>query len=159
MNVVLEGPDGSGKSTLAAHLGAALGMHVQQGSGPPKAPGEVEARLTRYLALDNTIFDRHPAVSQVVYGSLRGETPSAEFLALVDKFYSSELLFVYCRATDLKLHVVKDGENPDHIATIERRHADLLAAYDRWALEKAHIVYRIGDDTSAILDVVRVIAC
>ena len=60
MNVVLEGPDGGGKSRLAEYLGAALEMYVQQGSGPPKAPGEVEKRARKYLGLENVIFDRHP---------------------------------------------------------------------------------------------------
>lgn len=159
MNVVLEGPDGGGKSTLAKMLGEALDMRVQQGSGPPKRPGEIERRMREYMQMRSTIFDRHPAVSQVVYGQLRGETMSPELASLVIDFYHSPVLFVYCRSTDASRHEVKPGEDPAHVATLTQRYSELVRHYDAWALDHAKLLYRIGDDTAELTDIIRVIAC
>lgn len=161
MNVVLEGPDGAGKSTLAALIAGALDMRVQQGSGPPREPGEIEARVVKYLAMTDTIFDRHPAISQPIYAQLRGETLSPDFTAGAVRFYETQPLIVYCRgsASSLAHHVVKDGENPEHIRTVNENYDRLCALYDRWALDHAGVIYRIGDDSSAIVDLVRVLAC
>lgn len=159
MNVILEGPDGGGKSTLAAYLGGALDLRVQQGSGPPKNHQEIEDRLASYLAMDNLIFDRHPAVSQCIYGTLRGETMTASFDRMVEQLYGQKPLFVYCRATDASRHVVKAGEDPAHIDVINRRYTTLVELYDRWALQHAQLIYRIGDDRSELTDIIRVLAC
>lgn len=158
-NVVLEGPDGSGKSTLAKALGDALDMRVQQGSGPPKRPGEIERRLREYLNMRGTIFDRHPAVSQVIYATLRDETTTAEYMELVKKFYESTPVLIYCRSYDVSRHVVKDGEDPEHIRKINDRYVELVRWYDSWALKRAHLIYRIGDEIDQLVDIVRVIAC
>lgn len=155
MNVILEGPDGGGKSTLAAFLSEHLGMPVQQGSGPPRRRGEIEDRLAHYLTIDGHIFDRHPAVSQPIYGALRGETPSTEFTMLTRSFYSTKSVLVYCRATSPEQHVVKEGENPEHVRILTMRYQDLVGAYDAWALRHAHVIYRMGDSMPRIADAVR----
>lgn len=155
MNVVIEGPDGGGKSTLAEYVARHLGKHLQQGSGPPKAPGEVERRLTTYLHMTDTVFDRHPAVSQVIYGQLRDETMSPEFASLVLDFYHADNLIIYCRSVDAGRHVVKEGEDPAHVEVLTRRYQDLVGLYDDWALRHAHLVYRIGESMDAIVDICR----
>ncbi len=158
MNVVLEGADGGGKSTLAATLADALGMRLQQGSGPPRGPGEVEARLREYNAMTGTVFDRHPAVSQVVYGTIRNDSRSAEFDRLVSEFYLTPSLFIYCRSTTPEHHVVKPGENPAHIETLTKKYDLLVSMYDGWALGHARLIYRIGDDVAATIAAARVLA-
>src|SRR5678816_3700544 len=66
--------DNSGKSTLVAFLASALKCPIQASEGPPKYEGEMETRLARYAELPHdTIFDRHPIVSQSLYGSMRGK--------------------------------------------------------------------------------------
>lgn len=157
MDIVFEGPDGSGKSTLARHVCDTLALTLIPGAGPPREPGEIERRLAKYLTITNAVYDRHPAISQPIYGALRGETSSDEFIDLVSQFYYHKPLLVYCRATDLRRHVVKPGENPEHIAIVERRHRDLLELYDAWAFEHAHVIYRIGDDVDAIVEIVRAV--
>jgi hypothetical protein len=159
VNVVIEGPDGGGKSTLARTLSDALDMRVQQGSGPPKRPGEIERRTRDYLAMRSTLFDRHPCVSQTMYGQLRGETLSPDMASLIIDFYRSPVLFVYCRSTDDSRHVVKEGENPQHIKLLHSQYDTLVSLYDRWALRHARLIYRIGDDVEELTDIIRVIAC
>lgn len=155
MNVICEGPDGGGKSTLAQAIADATSLNLCLGAGPPRGPGEIEARLRGYLELDHRVFDRHPGVSQVIYGQLRGEPSSPEFDALVRRLYGTHPLVIYCRSTSPDRHVVKPGENPDHVRRLTEGYAQLVDAYDRWAAERAHLIYRIGDDPLAIVDLVR----
>ena len=158
MNVILEGPDGGGKSTLAAKLGKTIGARVQVGNGPPRNASEIEGRMRDYNAMLDVIFDRHPCVSQPIYGALRGEDVTSLQRALIDEFYGTHNLFIYCRATSVGRHAVKAGEDPQHIAILTSRYAELVTAYDVWALTHANVVYRIGDDVSQIVDIVRVVA-
>lgn len=155
MNVVVEGPDGGGKSTLCAVLAKELGMRVQVGDGPPKTPGEIERRLRRYIEMDDVIFDRHPAISQPIYGKLRGEPPSVEFLDMVGEFYTFPAVFVYCRSTTVDHHVVKAGEDPSHVATLTARYLDLVCEYDRWACDRANLIYRFQQDSPLVVDAIR----
>lgn len=145
MNIVLEGPDGGGKSTLADELSDYLGYVVQRGSGPPKAPNEINLRIENYLTFDERIFDRHPAVSQVIYDSIRGggNLPDA---TLLRRFYTQDNLFIYCRSTNADRHVVKPGEDPKHIEVLTAKYRELVGLYDAWALKHAHVIYRIGDN-------------
>lgn len=154
MNIVLEGPDGGGKSTLAEKISAVTGLRVQQGSGPPRGVGEIEARMTAYLALDGVVFDRHPAVSQSVYGAMRGEGFSEEFVRLRDQFYDSGPLMVYCRSTTASRHVVKPGESEDHVRLLTLRYSHLVEAYDAWALKHAQLLYRIGDSVDCLVELI-----
>jgi len=156
----VEGPDGGGKSTLCRAIGEALQMRVQQGSGPPKRPGEIERRTREYLSMRGTVFDRHPAVSQPVYGQIRGEVMSPQLASLVLETHSGGHLFVYCRTVDgLSRHVVKSGEDPAHVKKLTENYEQIVEAYDRWALRHAKLIYRIGDDVEELIDIVRVIAC
>ena len=151
MNVVLEGPDGGGKSTLAQIISDACGVRVQQGSGPPKEKGEVERRALEYLAMDRVIFDRHPCISQPVYAMIRGEVISHQLNLRVLELHSQNHLFIYCRSANLDRHVVKDGENPAHVAALEAKFETVLAHYDLWAVRHAHMIYRIGDDYTRVV--------
>jgi len=151
VNVVLEGPDGGGKSTLAEILSRELRMRVQQGSGPPRAPGEVEARARSYLEMDGVIFDRHPCVSQPIYGRLRCEEITLELHQLCTQFYGMPDVRIYCRSTTIDRHRVKDGEDPRHVELLSREYKYLVAAYDEWAMQHAHVFYRIGDDVERLV--------
>ena len=154
-NVVVEGPDGSGKSTLAAYLSGALGMPLKLTEGPPKFPGEIQQRCRRYLDYQGTVFDRHPCVSQPIYAQLRN-TVEIVPPALMDEFYASDPVMVFCRATNLDRHVVKIYENPEHVASVEERFHHLVKAYDAWCLDHAHVVFRIGQDMEKIVSVIGV---
>lgn len=145
MNVILEGPDGGGKSTLAGHLSKLWNLRLQEGSGPPKKEGEIEQRLAGYLKMENTIFDRHPAVSEPIYTRIRQKQVSLEFKALTNAFYQQNNLFIYCRSTTNTRHVVKPGEDPRHIEALNANYDTLVQLYDQWALRHAHHIYRIEE--------------
>lgn len=154
-SIVLEGPDGAGKSTLAQILSVATGMRIQQGSGPPREPGEIERRAAEYLSMTDVIFDRHPLVSQHMYAEVRGEPISEEFHRLTSELYRLSPLFIYCRSLDVSRHVVKGEESQAHVEMIERHYNDLVSCYDAWALRRAHLIYRIGDDVDELTRVIR----
>jgi len=71
--IVVEGVDNSGKSTLIKALQVVFPERPVQGSeGPPKYKGEMDERVARYIMQPaNTIYDRHPCVSQPIYGTMR----------------------------------------------------------------------------------------
>jgi energy-coupling factor transporter ATP-binding protein EcfA2 len=157
VNVILEGPDGGGKSTLAAHLAGALDMRVQGGSGPPKSTQEIVDRANAYLKMTDVVFDRHPCVSQPIYGAMRGDPPAITH-ELLKAFYDSPQLIIYCRSESSHRHVVKPGENPEHVEKLTTNYQKLISHYDAWALTRAHLVYRIGDPLDQLTDIVRVVA-
>lgn len=168
MNVIIEGPDGAGKSTLIERLvdvngplvrslvGAHLYMplRVQAGEGPPKYPREINERTLRYLDMKHTIFDRHPCVSQPIYGEMRKLTFAGAVEEILPSsllhFYEQDNLFIYCRAQRLMRHVVKAHEDLKHVATVEEKYALLVDMYDKWAAMRANLTYRIGDDIDAV---------
>ncbi len=149
-NIVVEGIDASGKSTLVKVLAEKLGMHVQEGEGPPKYKGEIDERIRRLLARTDHVFDRHPCVSQAIYCSIRKgqEHPRKD---LTKQFYDTNPFFIYCRATSLDGHVVKDYEDPEHVMAVNENHTQLLKLYDAWAVRYAHCIYRIGDNVSRLI--------
>jgi hypothetical protein len=145
VNVILEGPDGSGKTTLANKLSGILGMNLQLSQGPPKFDGEIHERLAKYAKLERTIFDRHPVVSQTIYGHFRGPGPDIPTTEEVNQLYASKPLIIYCRASDLSHHKAEAHDTREHLDMVERKHQEIIQLYDRWAVEYAHMCYRIGD--------------
>lgn len=144
MNIVLEGPDGGGKSTLAAILNSLTGMPIIAGEGPPKGPGEINERARRYLKHDGVIFDRHPCVSQPVYGIIRRKDNEAIEPDILLAFYEQNHLLVHVKHTSLSLQQMTVGpnEDSDHIAAVRARYADICFSYDRWAMSCAHFIMR-----------------
>lgn len=123
---------------------------------------EINERMRSYLAMADCVFDRHPCVSQPIYGELRGREAGLDE-TLVSSLYATDDVIVYCRPESaeaaLRAHVVKPGESDDHIRRINEDYPRLLSMYDAWALRRASLIYRIGEDREALLDVLRVLAC
>lgn len=161
MIIVVEGPDASGKSTLIEHFKSRLGPTVkyQAGEGPEKYPGEINERLVRYSQWyyhnGVVIFDRHPCVSQPIYGKIRHNTAVDPEHQL--NFMLSLPVFIYCRTTriDLSNHEEKDYDSEEHMIAVRNNRAMIIAAYDLWAAKNAHIYYRIDDDKDRIVNMVR----
>jgi len=153
--IVIEGMDNSGKSTLGIHLANALNRLVQESEGPPLSDKEINERVDRYHDLKDTVFVRHPVISNAIYGAVRVEgnpiTPGRTGL-----FYESRPIIIYCDAgiRGLGGHVVKDHDTEKHLSDVENNYNKLLYLYRQWAAEHAHFVYRIGDDMDALIDTV-----
>jgi hypothetical protein len=145
MIIIIEGPDASGKSTLAEYLASALDFKIQPSEGRPKYSGEFRERLTRYSQMDDVIFDRHPVISQVVYGRARASTEDMPTGEDIRDLYAKNPFIIYARASDLTHHKVKAHDTPDHLDTIKVKSAFILDSYDSWAVLKAHYIYRIGE--------------
>lgn len=152
MNIIIEGPDNAGKSTLARALSNSLGWFISSSKGPEKYPGEIDDRVREYLKMDRTIFDRHTVVSNYVYSNV---TPRNQVLSsLVNEFYATRPLFIYCRAVagrTLETHEKKAHDTDEFLKKLEEQYPKLCEAYDDWALHHATMTYRIGDDMRRII--------
>jgi predicted HAD superfamily Cof-like phosphohydrolase len=146
--IILEGPDNGGKSTLAAELARVTGLPVQGSEGPPKHEGEMNIRIRRYLDMGPAIFDRFPAISNPIYDRALGRKADVIDPALIAEMYARSPVLVYCDPGDRGLvgHVVKERESEEHIAGVTKNARYLVDLYQGWAMRKANMVYRIGDD-------------
>ena len=157
MTVIIEGPDNSGKSTLAQHI-AAPNQLIQESEGPPKWPGEIVERISRYFAFpDDTIFVRHPAISNPIYDHTRPEHLRDPIPTMVlAEFYDLQSLMIYCDPVDRTMagHEVKGVDSDDHIRRITDHRDVITQLYRAWACRHAHVVYRIGDDMEFIKSIV-----
>jgi hypothetical protein len=158
MNVIVEGPDNSGKTTLVNYIAARLGLPIIKGEGPPNDHVEWAARFERDPG-GYTLFDRHTAVSEPIYGGiLRGVNYAEAYPHLINQFYATPRLFIYCRneTWDLNGHdATHERDTPEHLEALAQHHPAICQAYDKWALERAHVVYRIGDDMAILTAIVR----
>ncbi len=142
-NIIFEGPDSSGKSTLSSRVMATFGgqhtLTFQPGQGPPKSPEEMISRIQWFLSVDNCIFDRHPCVSQPIYGSLRNDPKLPR--DLLDEFYDQPNIFIYCRTSSLQGHEVKSYEKRAHVESVRENFGQLVELYDIWATEHRPLIY------------------
>lgn len=154
-SVILEGCDGSGKSTLSRSLTYFLDMRVQEGQGPGKDQNELNVRVNQYLHMTNTIFDRHPIISQPIYNQFRTGAPKIEEHHL-KKFAEtrSQYIIVYCEGASY-YHRPKYEETAEQLELVKNHYEDLLHAYREWALGNADIIYRIRQDMTLICRMIK----
>jgi len=162
MNIVVEGIDNSGKSTLIHHmLGSLPGYHIQPSEGPPKYEGETNVRVARYASHQRCVFDRHPAVSQMIYRTIRTGHDASEIRDdLVKQFYDSKPLFIYCDpgARGMEGHTFNSGvDTEEHLRQVREGYDTMLSLYRSWAIQHAHFIYRIGDDIPRLVQCVEII--
>jgi len=153
--IIVEGVDNSGKSTLVNYLASVLDCPVQGSEGPPQYEGEMNDRLARYSHLPaNTIFDRHPIISQTIYGTMRSHHDAFQPEWLEWLYGEIKPTIIYCDPLErgLEGHRRNTVDTDEHLKQIETGYSLLLSHYRRWALQHAHIFYRIGDDKNRILN-------
>lgn len=148
--VVVEGVDGAGKSTLIANLRRVSRQYfwVLRASGPPNNSEEVERAIDALADLGggypsvNWVFDRHPLISEPIYGKiLRGKShlddmPAAAYknhIAMIDKV-------IYCRPPFES--VVKGARTEQQLSGVHDRLRELYDAYEE-AIDFLHIHLRI----------------
>lgn len=164
MKIIVEGPDNSGKSTLIRHLSGSLGIPVVPGEGPGRSNDEINDRVRRYALIENSIFDRHPCVSQPIYNGFRVGGPVID-PDLILQFYSQDILFIHCRGRNTlegtvwrDVDAVKDASGKTHEQNVKDNHSRICAAYDAWAADHAHVTYRIGDGFAKVTAIVAALA-
>lgn len=153
--IIIEGHDNSGKSTLGKHIADRVGLlDIKESEGPPKYPNEMNERVLSYaLCKPRTLFVRHPCVSELIYGPLiRPNQPKPIMDELIESFYATSHLFIYCDPLDrgLQEHNVKPGETAEHLTGVALQYAKILGQYRFWGIRHAHIFYRIGDDMDRV---------
>lgn len=151
-NIILEGPDGSGKSTLAKKLAHELVMKVQHSGGPAKGPHDMELRLRRFAKMDYTVFDRHPCISEPIYGSYRQRLLDVN-QQQIEHFYSQGHLIIYCDGTSQTRtnHVTKGHETGEHQELLNNHGFEIIDRYRSWAINRADLVYRIGENEDKVI--------
>jgi len=141
MNIIFEGIDNSGKSTLVNAVANETQWPVGPKEGKPINFDSVIDKIERYLLFDKHLFDRHPVISQSIYGPLRDDPHVPP--ALTEAFYQQKPLIVYCRVVDKRLvgHLPSATDDLDHLKALSENYYELLQKYDRWAIRYARIFY------------------
>lgn len=153
--IVIEGMDNSGKSTLAEEMANYMELIVQESEGPPLSDEEINARVDRYEQLEGRLFVRHPVISNAIYGKFRDEgnpiTPGRTMI-----FYESNPILIYCDAGErgYEGHELKPHDTERHQTLLTNNQQALLNEYRLWAAQRAHFVYRIGDDMDRLISAV-----
>lgn len=151
--LIIEGADATGKSTLARIIARELSLNLIEGEGPPKDDEDLSERIERYKRIPNAVFVRHPVISQPIYGKLRGDFAIPPHV--IKEFYDGNHFFIYCDPVNLNIanHEIKPYEDPEHVKLVENRYEFLVNSYRHWALNKAHVIYRIGDDPITVVKI------
>lgn len=144
MNIIIEGPDGSGKSTLAEFLASNLHWPIVHSPGPPASQEEFEGRVRVALTCQRTIFDRHPIISETVYGQVRGRCYAMDCHRLRLYGLSQDVRIFSAFNPPAARHVTKTHDTLDHLELIHRKQQQIALAYAAWAFQHAHVIYN-GD--------------
>ena len=155
--IIIEGVDATGKSTLAEHLARYNDRKtvIQESEGPAKSLDEMMARVERYRQLEEEaeqggreiIFVRHPLVSEPLYANFVHRREPHVSPEAVSQLYDRRPLIIYCEPPGFPVHhVLKSTDTPEFLAKLEEGKARLLLGYRQWALSRANVIYRIGDD-------------
>lgn len=160
MQIILEGPDNAGKSTLAAHISDRLGIPIQHSGGPSKFPGEVNSRAFEFNCRRGTfIYDRHPCISQNIYVEALQNGGELVEEQHVEALYNSQPLIIYCKnVRGVEGHEQSEHSSAEYFEQVSASMERICDLYDAWAVEKATLVYRIGDSMDDICNAVAAIA-
>jgi len=131
--IIIEGMDNSGKTKLAESLSYKFNLEVMKRSGPPKNREAFILDTLELLTLDpEVIYDRHPIISEGVYGPVLRDTNVFESEGTHWEFYMDRLiknnpLLIYCRPPDTKILSFGSREQMEGVREKARR---LIDRYD-----------------------------
>lgn len=131
--IIIEGMDNTGKSTLAKKLNEQFGLRIIKRSGPPKDNGEFLLDTLSFLVLNpQAIFDRHPIISEGIYGPILRdvnvfETEGTTWEFYIDRMVTNNPLIIYCRPPTEKVLCFKPNSQ---MSGVEENAKRLLQKYD-----------------------------
>jgi len=131
--IVLEGPDLSGKSTIGKMLEDMLGVNAYHFGGPVKSREEFEDRLNS--APTAFLYDRHPAISEQVYGTMGDRKPLIPPDELTNLLIDMDPLIFYCDPglpflLDQLQHLKpKPHKKQDHVDQVRENYTKIYHKY------------------------------
>ena len=133
MIVILEGPDGSGKTTLADNIrnSAETYVHlIRSNSKPPRAADIFlyTQWLDRFPKGMGLIVDRHPLISEYVYGPILRDKCLHNFSLETIRNFLEDQLIVYCRPSFRA--VIDNVLKGEHRIGVDKQAGELIQKYD-----------------------------
>lgn len=128
MIIVVEGCDNTGKSTLIQSLAERIKAPLARSYGKPKDSGDIETWhwWARACPQSPIILDRHPVISDLVYGPLlRGGTHSSIEWA---REFRGDMFLIYCRPPFHK--VAESIDERDQMEGVRERLANIYQSYE-----------------------------
>jgi len=172
-NVIVEGPDGAGKSTLVSYLSQALDLkvHTRASSskdGPVEDLAEWVTEQFRWHEDTGmaTIYDRHPIISEPIYGpAIRNKTrpkfDDEAWIRLVKAELYKTSVVVWCRPPIevVSANVTDSMHEQMHgvLANIGRVYTEYTMAYFRWRGDKRMYNYKTNAESELAADLKRMI--
>lgn len=145
-HVIIEGPDGSGKSRLVRFFNEKLGfpLHPRASTSKEGPVKNLAAWVTSdvrswRLALTPTVYDRHPVMSEYIYGPLcRGKAQpgftDSPWLSAQRLLLYENALVIWCLPplSAVQVHVSKDRDMPGVAENIEAIHKAYVEMARSW---------------------------
>lgn len=135
MIIVIEGPDNAGKTTLSLWLAKQLkAILIKNEDVPIRDPAHLYSLVGLGLAAQaiapHVIFDRHPAISEPIYGGiLRGKSTIDSSRQSIS--YTFIDVIIYCRPPS---YVIKKSFlQRDQKSGVLDHLDDIIEAYDLWS--------------------------
>lgn len=132
MSIIIEGMDNTGKTVLASRLAAEFDLPVITREGASREPSDLLRQILTYLVLDPmVIYDRHPLLTEAVYGIILRDRdifePPITWGMYLDRLWENEPFIVYCRPPVEAITNFTDGQMSGVVEHAE----ELVGAYDR----------------------------
>ena len=164
--IIVEGPDNSGKSTLIKSLIKDFNLLLaEKPHGPPQNVNDLIYRSSKLLLKQDQkryIVDRHPLISEKVYGpALRNkdlwEEKKLTYCSFMDILNDSSLagsvFIIYCRppnevVLNLSTHEVKGYDTAEHLEALKSNLQKVVEGYDNIMSLWADFKYNYKDSNS-----------
>jgi len=129
--IIVEGMDNTGKSTVAKLLGDTFQLPVVDRQGRPERDEQVIEQVMSFLLLDPpAILDRHPLISERVYGLVVRKRdifePPLNFSFYLERLLRDDPLIVYCRPDLARILNFTKGQ----MSGVEAHAESLVEFYD-----------------------------
>lgn len=130
--IILEGPDLSGKSTIGKRIQSICELPIHHAGGPPQGVLEILQRVIN--TSQHRILDRHPCISEQVYGHIRG------VMLMTDEFmdqilHEQQPTIIFCNPTlehllEQQEYLKQKGwKDKLHVELIKEKYVDVYDQY------------------------------